>query len=99
LTQSFILLILSFAVVSLAAIASNWIVYRMIGRVNRKKGEAGRMRFFSSSWRSVAKEYRLLFPQGKLDRALVAAICVACVSALATLYLLFWAVPRSFQGQ
>lgn len=98
-TLSFILLIVSFAVVALAAIASNWIVYAMIGQVNRKKGEAGRLRFWGSSWRSVSKEYRLLFPKGKLNRALVAAICVTCVSTAATLYLIFWAVPRSFPGR
>jgi hypothetical protein len=99
LTFSFILLIVSFAVVAVSAIACNWIVYAMIGQVNRKKGEASRMRFWGSSWRSVSKEYRLLFPQGKLSGALVAAICVTCVSTLTTLYLLFWAVPRSFPGR
>jgi hypothetical protein len=99
LTLSFILLIVSFAVVALSAMACNWIVYTMIGKVNRKQGEAGLLRFWGSSWRSVSKQYSLLFPNGKLNRALVAAICITCISTLTTLYLLFWAVPRSFPGK
>lgn len=97
-TLSFILLIVSFAVVALAAIATNWIVYAMIRQVNRKKGEAGQMRFWGSSWRSVTKEYRLRFPQGKLGGALAVAIWVTCFATLSTVYLLFWAVPRSIPG-
>jgi hypothetical protein len=95
LTLSFILLLVSFAVVALAALACNWIVYTMIRRVNRTKGAGSRLRFFGSSWRSVAGEYRQLYPASKLGSVLAVAICIACVSVLTTLYLLFWSVPRT----
>jgi hypothetical protein len=83
-----------FGASTLASLAATFIVFAMIGEVNRKKGGDSQIQYFHFSWIRVFREYRALYPHGLYTKALIVAVCLTCVLFLIFIYHLFGAFQQ-----
>jgi hypothetical protein len=85
---------LFFGAASSASAALSFILFAMVGEVNRKKDDDSRIPYFSFSWTKVWREYRLLYPDGIYGRALIAVLILAGVFTLVSFVYLFGVLPK-----
>jgi hypothetical protein len=68
----------------------------MIDEVNRKKDSGSQIKYFflSWTWTKVWREYKLLYPNGVYNRALIALITIWGTSSILTAIYLFGVLPK-----
>jgi len=81
-------------ITSSAGAASSFLLMAMIGEVNRKKDNDSQIRYFFIPWTKVWREYKLLYPNGKYNRALILAFVTWGVFSLLSFVYLFGVLPK-----
>jgi hypothetical protein len=89
-----LLFFLFFGAATSGAAATSFLLFAMVGEINRKKDDRSQIPYFSFSWTHVWREYGLLYPNGKYRQALVVATVLAGVFALIAFYFLFGVLPK-----
>jgi hypothetical protein len=89
-----LLFFLFFGLASAGAAATSFLLFAMVGEINRKKDERSQVPYFSFSWPRVWREYGLLYPEGRYRRALLVATVFAGVFGLIAFYFLFGVLPK-----
>jgi hypothetical protein len=86
--------IVLFGLSTLSSLSATFVVFAMIGEVNRKRDARSQISYLHCSWLRVFREYRSLYPQGTYTRYLVLAVILTCVLFPISVYLLFGLIPR-----
>lgn len=89
-----IALLLSLGASSMCSFLSIWIVFAMIGEVNRKRDDLSQLSFFRFSWIRVLREYQELYPKGRYILPLKVAVVASAISSFVFIYVLFGILPR-----
>ncbi len=92
-SEAIILIVLFGASTSCTAVAS-FVLFAMIGEINRARDTAQRIQYFRFSWIQVFREYRSLYPDGKFSSALVMMTVFAGIFGALFLYVLFGVLPK-----
>jgi hypothetical protein len=78
-----IICVVSFCVAMTGLFVANIFLFMMIGEVNRKREEGSLISYFSYTFPKVVRifrEYRITYPQGKLNIYAVAGFALAIIS-------------------
>ena len=93
-TRDVVFFFMFFGIASAGAAAISFLLFAMVGEINRKRGEEAQIPYFSFSWTKVWQEYGLLYPRGPYRRALAVAAIVAGIFTLVSLYYFFGVLPE-----
>lgn len=85
---------LFFGAATSASAASSFLLFAMVGEINRKRDDHSQIPYFRFSWIKVWREYRSLYPRGVYSRVLVVAAVLACVLGLVSFVYLFGVLPK-----
>lgn len=89
-----ILFFVFFGVSTAASALSSFLLFAMVGEINRKKGELSQIPYFRFAWTKVWRDYRTLYPEGAYSRVLAITVAVTIVFGLASILYLFGVLPK-----
>jgi len=89
-----ILFFVFFGVSTAASALSSFLLFAMVGEINRKRDEHSQIPYFRFSWTKVWRDYRTLYPHGVYSRALTISVAASIIFGLVSIVYLFGVLPK-----